>query len=127
MQINDDQFNVSSLTNFGKEAINLFKNRDFPTLALRFGYALAYGRVLSDAIKEDLKYCIAQADGRSPLSEVIGPEIEVKFFSPNTTGLEAVVECLVEIIDGLWIEVDLIVIRNGLIRNLSIEDINYLA
>jgi hypothetical protein len=127
MQITDGQFNSSSLTQFGKEVIDLFKCRDFNTLAVRFGYALAYDREPYEAIKEDLNYCFIRADGRSPITEDIGPEIEVKFFSKNTIGLEAVIECLIEMIEGLWIEVDLVVIKNGQIRNLSIEDITYLA
>ncbi len=127
MQITDDQFNSSSLTKFGKEVIALFKNRDFTTLAVRFGYAVAHGRDLSEAIKEDLNYCFTQADGRSPINENIGPEIEVKFFSQNATGLEAVVECLFEIVEGLCIEVDLIIIKNGHIRSLCIEDITYIS
>jgi hypothetical protein len=95
--------------------------QDFLGLASQFGYALAYGRDPAAALKAD--YAEAAA---SPIKIQVDERtsILVKYFQPNDTGLIAVVECTVPIVEGNAVLLELIVTGNDEARHITVEDIS---
>ena len=97
--------------------------RNYSGLANRFGYALAYGRPLSEAIEADFLSAAA-----SPYKVVPGDKpITVKYFKPNDTGLFAVVECDVPVATEQVVHLVLIVIVRGEEKHITLEDISGIA
>ena len=83
MKIEHNQLNDSALSIFGMEVVSLLLSGIYAELAQRFGYAMSYGRIPAEAIKEDFTNC-CQLNGSQPISytEVV-PTIAVKYFKPN--------------------------------------------
>lgn len=102
----------------------MLMRHDYSGLANRFGYALAYGHEPAAAIETD--YLGATASPRR-----VGPEehpsILVKYFSPNSTGLFAVVECTVPVGEGATVLLELIVTGKGEEKHITVEDISGVA
>lgn len=99
----------------------MLMKKDFSGLAKRFGYALAYDRSPAAALEEDFLRALA-----SPYKMVstADPEIVVKYFKPNSTGLFAVVECTVAVADGAAVLLDLIVTGTGRKKYICVEGIS---
>lgn len=124
MKLLPSQIDAASLSAFGEEARTLLMRQDYSGLANRFGYALAYDRSPSAAIEADFLRAAASPykvapDGNLP--------IEVKYFSPNDTGLFAVVECTVPVADGAAVLLELIVAGKGEEKHIAVEDISGVA
>mgnify|MGYP000846008731 CR=1 FL=1 len=126
MRLLPAQTDESSLIAFGEEARSLLVGRDYAGLASRFGYALAYDRPLAAALEADFMSAVA-----SPITVASGaylpPAITVKYFSLNTTGLFAVVECPVPVADKAAVLLELIVAGKGEEKHITVEDISGLA
>ncbi len=93
---------------------------DFEALASRFGYALAWDREPAVALKADY-----ERSASSPLKARPGDglSVVVKYFKPNDTGLFAVVECAIPLVEGAAVGMDLIVSGNGEEKDISVEDV----
>lgn len=121
MKLLPTQTDEASLSAFGEEALALLIQRDYLGLANRFGYALAYGLSPSDAIEADFMSAVA-----SPLPLTLGAymPIVVKYFSPNETGLFAVVECSIPLTDGTAVLLELIVAGSEGEKHITLEGIS---
>ena len=126
MKLLPTQTDAASLSAFGEEARALLMRQDYAGLASRFGYALAYDRPLVAAIEADFMSAAA-----SPIPVASGaylpPAITVKYFSPNTTGLFAVVECPVPVAENAAVLLELIVTGRGEEKHITVEDISGVA
>lgn len=123
MQIVDGQIDETALANIGSEAARLLRFGEISTSAARFGYALAFGREVEAAIREDLADCLARL-GSPGFSLDLEIGREVKFFPPNDIGLLALVACVLPTIDGKNVLVELIVTSKGSNRYVTLEDIS---
>lgn len=94
--------------------------QDFDTLAKRFGYALAWNREPAIALKDDYERAASSPLKSRPNDGVL---VVVKYFKQNDTGLFALVECAIPLIDGGAVGMDLIVAGNGEEKSISVEDI----
>jgi hypothetical protein len=121
MQITEDQTDPQSLSGLGAEAVVLLVSRDFDALAGRFGYALAHGREIAEAIESDFAACLSEARGTADCTD--GP-VTVKYFQANDTGLLAVIECIAHVTEGAAILLELIVTELGAERHVTLEGIN---
>jgi hypothetical protein len=126
MKLLPTQTDETSLTAFGEEARALLVRHDYAGLASRFGYALAYDRPPAVAIEADFLSAVA-----SPITVASGaylpPAITVKYFSLNTKGLFAVVECLVPVAHNAAVLLELIVAGKGEEKHITVEDISGVA
>jgi hypothetical protein len=120
MEISDDQTDEKSLTNFGAEAVRLLGERQFVEIGNRFGYALAFGRDVAQAIEQDLLRAISQAAKAANQTDAA---IKVKYFRPNSIPLFAAVECTVKITDDTHVLMELVV-SGGKEKYLSLEQIS---
>lgn len=124
MKIENDQLNDSALSIFGMEVVGLLLSGNYAELAQRFGYAMSYGRIPEEAIKEDFTNC-CQLDGSQPFShKEVAPTIAVKNFKPNDSKLLAVVECTVQVGNGAQVLIELVAIGGSEGIYLSLEDMN---
>jgi hypothetical protein len=93
MKLLPTQTDEVSLRHLGKEAVSLFEKRDFPSLADRFGYAMAYGEDPAVAIEAIFHWRITRFRKFSkPRLWVVHP-MNVKYFKPNDLNFFAVVDC----------------------------------
>jgi len=126
MKLLPAQTSETSLSAIGEEARALLMSHDYSGLANRFGYALAYDRLPSAAIKADFMSAVA-----SPITVASGAylpgAVTVKYFSPNDTGLFALVECPVPVADGAAVLLELIVTGKGEETHITVEDISGVA
>lgn len=124
MKIQYDQLNDSALSSFGMEAVGLLLSGNYLELAERFGYAMSYGRIPAEAIKEDFTNC-CQLNGSQPISytEVV-PTIAVKYFQPSESKLLAVVGCTLQVGKGAQVLIELVAIGGTEGIYLSLEDMN---
>jgi hypothetical protein len=94
MQISESQTDRQSLERFGQEAVALLRDRNFQTLADRFGYAFRYGREPASAIEADL---LASFSEEEEFPSNVASSMVVKYFNADamqSTGLVAAVECI---------------------------------
>lgn len=121
MEILDDQTDKVSLLRLTAEAVGLLASGNFEALANRFGYALAYGRDLSTAIRDDLQVYLEElgCSALAPANDL--PDASVKYFKPNETGLLAAVDCLVPTNNGSKMLVSLVVTSGGVEKYLTLE------
>lgn len=117
MKLLPTQIDERSLSGFGEEASVMLIRHDYSGLAKRFGYALAYDREPAAAMEED--YLRAAA---SPFEAM--PEVKVKYFKPNSTGLFAAVACTVPVAGKAAVLLELIVTGIGEEMHITVEDIN---
>lgn len=126
MKLLPTQTDESFLIALGEEASSLLVGHDYAGLASRFGYALAHDRSPAAAIEADFMSAVA-----SPITVASGaylpPAITVKYFSQNTTGLFAVVECPVPVADKAAVLMELIVAGKGEEKHITVEDISGVA
>lgn len=121
MEIVEDQPDKASLLRLTAEAVGLLASGDFDALADRFGYALAYGRDRSTAIRDDLQAYLQElgCSALAPASNL--PDASVKYFKPSETGLLAAVDCLVPTNNGSKVLVSLVVTSRGAAKYFTLE------
>ncbi|HLF97047.1 MAG TPA: hypothetical protein VI457_07885 [Methylococcaceae bacterium] len=123
MKLLPAQTSETSLSSIGEEARALLMRHDYSGLANRFGYALAFDRPPSAALEADFLSAAA-----SPITLGAGaylPDVvTVKYFSPNDTGLFALVECPVPVADGVAVLLELIVTGKSEEKHITVEDIS---
>jgi len=126
MKLLPSQTEERSLSAIGEEARTLLMRHDYSSLANQFGYALAYDRSPSAAIEADFLSAAS-----SPITAASGAylpaAVTVKYFSPNDTGLFALVECPVPVADGAAVLLELIVTGKGDEKHITVEDISGVA
>jgi hypothetical protein len=124
MKLLPKQTDESTLASFGKEAVAMLMQQDYASLASRFGYALAYGRVLAAAIEEDYKRAAATPFEPTPDTQ---SSVKVKYFAPNSSGLFAVVECVVPVAEQSAVLLELVVTGNTEEKHITVEGISGVA
>jgi hypothetical protein len=124
MKLLPKQTDESALASFGKEAATMLMQRDYVSLANRFGYALAYGRELAAAIEEDYERAAATSFEATPDSL---PSVKVKYFAPNVSDLFALVECVVPVAEKSAVLLELIVTGCEEEKHITVEDISGVA
>lgn len=123
MQIIDDQIDDAALMAIGRDVVQLMRSGEIDVLAARFGYAVALGRKLAVAIRDDLAACLEQI-GSAGLACNIEFDCEVKFFAPNTSSLFAVVDCVVPALNGGDVLIEVVVTSNGRDKYATLEQIS---
>ena len=123
MKLSPSQTDEDSLAQLAAEAVNLVESRNFSALAERFGYALAFGRDVEQAIKEDFEQCLNESEKPSTKNS---KSIQVKYFQPNEIPLFALVECTTPISDSLSVSIDLVVAGDDE-KYMTLEGISYVA
>ncbi len=126
MKLLPTQIDEASLVAFGEEARSLLVGHDYASLADRFGYALAYDRPTAAAIEADFVTAVASPIKIAP-GAYLPPAITVKYFSPNSTGLFAVVECAIPVDEKAAVLLELIVTRKYEEMHITVEDISGIA
>lgn len=126
MQITDDQTDARSLSGLGSLAVRLLCSGDFTTLAAQFGYALAYDRDPTTAIREELAQSLAGL-GASGLGPPPTQLPAVSYFKPNDTGLFALVEQRIPTDNGGHVLLELIVSSRGPDKHVVLEQISAAA
>ena len=121
MKLSPAQTDENTLAQFGAEASGLIKSHNFSRLAERFGYALAYGREIAQAIEKDFEQCLAEA---KEVSNQLPPSIQVKYFKPNSTHLFALVECITPVTKNISVLIELIVTGDGEEKHIALEQIS---
>ena len=106
MRISSAQTDENTLSKFGAEAVALVTNKNFSSLAERFGYALAHDRDTTLAIQQDFEQCLSEAEKPSKQKST---SIQVKYFKPNDTALYALVECVTAVNERASVLIELIV------------------
>jgi len=124
MQVTEDQTDAQSLSALGAEAVVLLVSRDFDTLADRFGYALAHGREVAEAIEFDFAACLSESEGSADRTDRTGRPVTVKYFQTNDAGLLAAVECIAYVAEGAAILLELVVTGTGAERHVTLEGIS---
>ncbi len=123
MKIMDDQVTPRALEDFGFQAAQLLCSGDFSTLAKHFGYALAYDRDPAAAIREELMSSLAEL-GAACLAPPPSTPPSVSFFSPNDTGLLALVEQRIATDNDRHILLELILSTNGSDKHVFLEQVS---
>ena len=121
MKILPTQTDEVSLAALGAEARLLLLQRNFVALADKFSYALAFGRAIDAAIEADFRRAVQQI---KPETAAADQDISVQYFSPNSIGLFAVVECIIQVSSGVLVLLELIVTKNGNNLHVTLEDIS---
>jgi len=124
MKLLPKQTDESTLACFGKEAVAMLMQQDYASLAKRFGYALTHGREPAAAIEED--YQRAAATPFEATQEMLS-SVKVKYFAPNSSGLFAVVECVVPVAEKSAILLELVVTGSTDEKHITVEDISSVA
>jgi hypothetical protein len=126
MKITDDQTDPRSLADLGSHAAELLCSGDFPALAQKFGYALAYERDPATAIRDELALSLAEA-GASTLGPSPATPPSVSYFKPNDTGLFALVEQRIPTDGAGHVLLELIVSARGSDRRVTLEQVSAAA
>ena len=124
MKLLPKQTGESTLASFGNEAAAMLMQRDYASLASRFGYALAYGRELAAAIEEDYERAMATPIETKPNTS---SSVKVKYFTPNDSGLFALVECVVPVAGKSAVLLELVVTGNSEEKHITVEGISSVA
>ena len=124
MKLLIEQTDEASFLRFGQEAVSLLEKRDFPSLADRFGYALACGRSLVAAIEGDFQSCLAELHASPEQPTAVSPSMVVKYFKPNSANLFAAVECVVITANSCPILAELIVTSLGEDKHVTLEEVS---
>jgi hypothetical protein len=123
MQISNDEFNETSLTGIGRHVVHLLRAGEVDALADRYGYAVALGRGVATAIREDLAECLGKIGGTG-LACGGDFDCDVKFFDLNSSNLLAIVECAVPALNGSEVLVEVAVTSDGSKRYVTLEQIS---
>ncbi|MEJ2631429.1 MAG: hypothetical protein P8015_09450 [Acidihalobacter sp.] len=94
MEITYDQTYEAPLGNFGAELVQMLKDRNYSGISDCFGYAMAYGRPLADAVAFDIEHSLTSEGRSAVINQSSQARILVKFFKqPNSSNLFGLVEC----------------------------------
>ncbi len=115
---------TSTLSALGREAVGYLLQNDYPALANRFGYALAYGRDPANAIQEDLARVLGDLGASAIASKQKCAEPSVGFFAPNSAGLLALVECPLFADNGAALLIELVATGSAAKMYFTLEDIS---
>ena len=115
---------TTTLSALGREAVGYLLQNDYPSLANRFGYALAYGRDTAKAIQEDLAKVLFDLGAGAIASEQKCAEPSVGFFAPNSDRLLALVECPVLADNGATLLIELVATGSAAKMSFTLEDIS---
>ena len=126
MQLALDQANETALRRLGTEATELLCSGQYTRLAQRFGYALAFHREPAQAIKEDVKACLAQTGALSFTSNV-GHNVSITYYSQNEAGLFALVACELGTDQGTNALLELAVTHIDTAAHVTLEQISILT
>jgi hypothetical protein len=126
MELPEDQWDQASLAALGADAARLLCTGQFDTLAASYGYALAYARDKSMAIREDLARCLVELGTSALAATDIPPQTTVKYFRPNTF-LYAVVECVLPTSGSGKVLLEMVITSKGQQKHVCLEDISALA
>ena len=111
------------LAQLGEDAARLVRTGDYATLVERFGYALAFGRELATAVRNDVRASLAEV-GDPPISDKAG-SVVVKYFPPNAERFVALIECDLPLVANAGtLLVELIVLRDGATQHVTLEQIS---
>lgn len=127
MEITYDQTYEEPLANFGAELVQMIKGRDYHRVSDRFGYAMAYGRPLADAVASDIEHCLTSEGRSATVEQSHDARILVKYFKqPNDCNLFGLVECFLPLDqDGGELLADLIVTTKENKFYICLEDVSY--
>ena len=94
MEITYDQTYEAPLANFGAELVQMIKDGNHHGILDCFGYAVAFGRSLPDAVVSDIERCLT-GEGRSAvINQSYDARISVSYFKqPNSSNLFGLVKC----------------------------------
>jgi hypothetical protein len=94
MEITYDQTYEAPLANFGAELVQMIKDHDYRRVSDRFGYAMAYGRSLADAVAFDIEHWLTSEGRSATVDQSRDARILVKYFKqPSDCNLFGLVEC----------------------------------
>jgi hypothetical protein len=127
MEILDTQTDKASLLQLAADGIGLLASGDFDAVASRFGYALAYGRDRSMAIRADLAVYLSEIGSANLMPVSAPPNTSVAYFKPNETGLFAALDCVVPTNNGAKILVSFVVSTKGARKYFSLEGLSTVA
>lgn len=124
MRLSQDELGEDSLARFGREIVDMLVTEHYEELAQRYRYAMAHGRAMASALREDFQ--LAHANGRMVprIADVPRPGVRVSYFAPNESNLFALIECFVTFINNTQVLVELIVSTDGSDYYLCVEDIS---
>jgi hypothetical protein len=123
MQITDDKIDIAVLKTIGRDVVHLLCAGNVDALAARFGYAVALGRGAATAIREDLAECLGKV-GAISLASNNEFDCDVKFFAPNSSNLVAIVECVIQTLNGDDVLVEISVTSAGSNKHATLEQIS---
>ncbi|MGR9117577.1 MAG: hypothetical protein ACU85E_17665 [Gammaproteobacteria bacterium] len=124
MKLLPAQTDEHSLSSLGKAASAMLMRHDYSGLVNRFGYARAFDRDPATAIEADYSRAAASHIEAAPNEHF---QVTVKYFKPNSTGLFAVVECIVPVAERAAVLLELIVTEKGEEKHIAVEDISGIA
>lgn len=123
MRIAHDKIDEATLNRIGQDVVHLLCAGDVDDLAARFGYAIALGRDPATAIREDLAGCLGQIGAFSLVRDSMF-DFDVKFFTPNSSNLLAVIECAIPVLNGRHFLIEVIVSSDGYSAHATLEQIS---
>ena len=107
------------------DAVELLCRGDIEALAVKYGYVFARSGHVVAAIRNDLQRSLATLGASSltarPSSGVVRA---VKYFAPNNTKLDAVIECFVPTDTGRDIMVEFVVSHTATEKHITLEEIS---
>jgi len=125
MKITATQAEPEALAALAHEASELLASGRYDELIQSFGYALAFGRNLTEAIRNDVAACLAEL-GATGLGGA-PPSIKVSRFSPNSTALVALAECMLPAKPAGRILLELVVTADGSQHYVTLEQVTAVA
>ena len=129
MEIPYDQTYEGSLANFGAELVQMIKDHDYCGVSDRFGYAIAHGRPLADAVACDVEHWLTSEGRSATVDRFHDARISVKYFKqPNDCNLFGLVECFLPLDqDGGELLAELIVTIKEDKFYICLEGVSYAA
>jgi hypothetical protein len=123
MRLEDNQLDEESLASFAVDAARLLCEENYPELASRFGYALAFDRVVAEALEQDLINCLREHEAQHLTKPLLQTQ-KVGYFKQNEIGLYALAEITLETNNRSKVLLELIITSNGNEKFICIEDIS---
>lgn len=122
MQLLPQQQSVDALRALVSEGINLLATGQFELLVERYGYAVAFGRDLVDAVRSDLAEALSETS-RNKLLQAEPNNLRVDFYRENDSGLRGAIDCEVPTQAGKNIWVSFVISRTETGQFLTLEGI----
>ena len=124
MKLAAHETETDALSALGIEAVELLRRGDFSALAARFGYALAFGRDVETAIREDLGSSLASLNAIALAPNEFAEKPIVKHLKGNDAALIAAIEARAATNNGMTVLVELVVSARGSEKFLTLEHIS---